>query len=341
MSPARLRPGRRPQPFIALALAASLTLAACSGDDGGDGGDGADGADGKPDVAAAPPVSPLTGLPIKGKGPRHPVLAVKVDNSSSSTPQVGLGSADMVVEELVEGGITRLAVFFHGRVPTNVGPVRSMRATDIGIVQPLGASLVASGGAPQTASRVRSAGIKTFTEGAAGFYRESSRSAPYNLFIRLDQLAKTLRAKRTPAPYLPFTKKGNLPKGKPAGGLTASFSGSSGSTFAFRRGGYVNTDTFAGAGDQFVPRTVLVLRAPVGDAGYTDPSGNPVPETKFTGKGPAMIFHGGRVVRGTWVKNGLDAPVKLEQGGKRLELPAGKVWIELIPVDTGNVTVTR
>ena len=48
---------------------------------------------------------PLTGLVVKGKVPNHPVLAVKIDNSSNSAPQVGLGSADMVAEELVEGGL--------------------------------------------------------------------------------------------------------------------------------------------------------------------------------------------------------------------------------------------
>ena len=66
------------------------------------------------------------------------MLAVKIDNSSSSAPQVGLGDAGMVVEELVEGGMTRLAVFYYNDVPSEVGPVRSMRATDIGIVSPLG-----------------------------------------------------------------------------------------------------------------------------------------------------------------------------------------------------------
>ena len=63
-------------------------------------------------------------------------------------PQVGLSDADLVTEELVEGGITRLAVSYYQTIPENVGPVRSMRATDIGIVQPLKATLVASGGAP-------------------------------------------------------------------------------------------------------------------------------------------------------------------------------------------------
>ena len=62
---------------------------------------------------------------------------------------------------------------------------------------------------------------------------------------------------------------------------------------------------------------MLVLRVKVGDAGYRDPAGNPVPETKFTGKGQAMIFHGGRLVRGTWTKSALDAPHRAVDQGRR------------------------
>jgi hypothetical protein len=324
-----------------LALTGTVGLAACSGgeDDAGEvaGTHAADASQ----IADGPQVSPLTGLAIPGRAPRHPVLAVKVDNSASSSPQVGLSAADMVTEELVEGGITRLAVFFYTKVPDVVGPVRSMRATDIGIVQPLGAALVASGGAPPTVRRVRDAEISTFTEGATGFYRDNNRSAPYNLFMQLTKLAPTVRATTVPAPYLPFGAASDFPQGQPASGLTASFSGASASTFEFRGGRYVNTDTNAGAEDQFQPDTVLVLRVEVGDAGYRDPAGNPVPETKFTGQGAAMLFHGGRMVRGTWVKDGLDADVQLRSGGGSLEVPAGKVWIELVPADGGNVTVSR
>jgi hypothetical protein len=318
---------------LALTLCGSLLLASCGGDDDTDGG--------KKAAREPVPRSPLTGLPLEGKPPTHPVLAVKIDNSSSSAPQAGLGSADLVAEELVEGGITRLAVFFYSEVPEQVGPVRSMRATDIGIVRPLDAVLVASGGAPPTVSRVADAGIKTFTEGAVGYYRDESRVAPYNLFMRLGELAKTLKDPGPPANYVQFGPGDALPKGEPASGLTATFSGSSSSTFALRNGRYVNTDTYAAADDQFVADTVLVLRVEVGDAGYLDPAGNPVPETVFEGQGEAMIFHAGRVVRGTWSKTSVSADLNLRAGGKSLELPAGKTWIELVPADGGSVSITR
>jgi Protein of unknown function (DUF3048) N-terminal domain/Protein of unknown function (DUF3048) C-terminal domain len=318
-----------------LALSLSLAVAGCGGDDEGGGGE-----DGGEPVVEAPALSPLTGLPVVGE-PGHPVLAVKIDNSSSSAPQLGLGGAGMVVEELVEGGMTRLAVFYYNDVPEDVGPVRSMRATDIGIVSPLGAALVASGGAPQTVERIKDADIKTFTEGAQGYYRDSDRSAPYNLFMRLDQLARKAKATETPEPYLPFEAGTRLPAGKPASGLTASFSAGSSTTFEHRGNAYVNLDTFAAEGDTFDPSTVLVLRVPVGDAGYLDPAGNPVPETKFTGRGQALIFHDGEVVKGDWVKSGLSGTVELQVGGKAVSLPPGKVWIELVPQDGGDVSWTR
>jgi hypothetical protein len=283
---------------------------------------------------------PLTGLPARGKVPQHPVLVVKIDNSYSSQPQIGLGQADLVTEELVEGGSTRLAVFYYQRLPRLVGPVRSMRATDIGIVKPAKAVLVASGGAPPTVARLKAAGITTYTEGATGFRRDSSRRAPYNLFMGLTALAKKTRAKDTVSSYLPFGTATDLPKGKPASGLAATFSGSHTTRWTYQGGRYVNANSFAAAGDRFRPDNVLVLRVQVGDAGYLDPAGNHVPETKFTGSGPAMLFHGGRVVRGTWTK-GLDTPVSLRTRTGRLPVPVGHTWLELVPANGGQVSVTR
>ena len=333
----RLRTPRRLRLVAVWTLAGSLALAACGGEEAGP-----PEADDRPTQKTSEQQvftveSPLTGLPLKGEGPRNPVLAVKIDNSSSSSPQVGLSGADMVAEELVEGGSTRLAVFFHSKVPADVGPVRSMRASDIGIVSPLNAVLVASGGAPPTVARVRDAGIRTVTEGGTGYYRDSGRSAPYNLFMRLGELAKTLEAGELPPAYLPFGDD-ELPKGRPARTVVTSFSGASSSTFRFEKGSYVNTDSYAGAEDQFRPRTLLALRVQIGDAGYRDPAGNPVPETKFTGTGEATVFTGGRAVPATWTKDGLEAPLQLAgRDGSKLVLPPGRVWLALVPASGGGV----
>ncbi len=326
-------------------VAGTLVLAGCGG------GDDAAGTDESTEAGAPPSNSqtigrsdtwPLTGLPVDGGGSSeqaHPVLVLKMDNTSSSAPQEGLGNADLVVEELVEGGMTRLAAFYYSDIPGEVGPVRSMRASDIGIVSPVGGSMVTSGAAPVTLQRIGDAGIDYYSEGSAGFFRASDRSAPYNLFTDLGEVADAAKHTKTrPDDYLPWGNEDDLPEGQPATELSANFSGGHTTTWTFRGGGYVNDNSYAADGDEFPADTVLVLRVPVGDAGYRDPAGNPVPETQFEGSGEAMVFHDGRLIRGTWSKKELDSTVTLSTKAGDLTIPAGKVWIELVPEDSGDVT---
>ncbi|MBJ7528392.1 MAG: DUF3048 domain-containing protein [Nocardioides sp.] len=337
---------RRAARATALLAAAALALAGCGG--GEESSDGSGGGAEAQDVAAGERLEatwPLTGLPV-GKGEsaaqRHPVMVLKMDNTSSAAPQLGLGEADLVVEELVEGGMTRLAAFFYSEIPGTVGPVRSMRASDIGIVAPADAAVVTSGAAAVTIGRIKQAGITFFAEGSKGFFRDSSRSAPYNLFTDLAATTTlTDGAAERPSDYLPWGEESDLPAGQPARSLAASFSGSHTTSWTYADGGYTNTDTFAAQGDEFPADTVLVLRVPVGDAGYLDPAGNPVPETTLEGKGEAMLFHGGTLVRGTWTKPGLDQPLELSTRAGALSVPAGRTWIELVPTDGGSVTFAK
>ncbi|MGZ4580484.1 MAG: DUF3048 domain-containing protein [Nocardioidaceae bacterium] len=331
----------RTRSLVALALTASVAVAGCSkGSSGSSSGNGTPA--GQSTAAGSTMMGqwPFTGLPAHGAAPKHPPIIVKIDNSANSRPQVGLRKADLITEELVEGGITRLAVFFYSHLPKVVGPVRSMRASDIGIVKPAHGVLVASGGAPPTVRRINAAHIKAYTEGAKGYYR-TSRVAPYNLFMRLPELAGTLKAKGNPPDYLPWGSASAFPKGQKAKGLSATFSAGHTTVWSYQGGKYVNTNTNAAAGDLFKPTNVVVLRVKVGDAGYLDPAGNPVPETHFTGKGQAMVFHGGRMVRATWVKKGYNATVGLRTKSGSLGLPPGHTWVELVPAATGSVSVTK
>jgi len=322
-------------------MAASLVLVGCSGssEDPGDEPDGQSAAGGSTPSGRWP----LTGLAADSAVPKHPVMVVKIDNTSSSSPQMGLRGADLVTEELVEGGSTRLAVFYYSQLPATVGPLRSFRATDIGIVSPADAVLVGSGGAGPTVRRLREAKVKTITEASrsSGYYRDNRRTAPYNLFMRLPELVNTLKSPGAPPNYFPWGAKEDFPSGSRATGLAAQFSAAHTTTWRFRDRKYVNANSNAPDRGQFEPSTVLVLRVRVGDAGYLDPAGNPVPETKLTGSGEALVFHGGRVVRGSWSKAGLGATLALHTKAGELTLPPGKVWLELVPVNGGNVTISK
>jgi hypothetical protein len=312
--------------FTALVL--SATLAACGGKDKEN--------DQKPDSqpvqggAKLAALWPLTGEPVTGSTPQRPVLVTKIDNSPDSRPQIGLNKADLVTEELVEGGITRLAVFYYQKLPEVAGPVRSMRASDIGIVKPAHADIVASGAAPPTLARLRFNHIN------------SSRIAPHNLMVHMKELASSLKGKKAvvPASYLPWGKDSDYKGVAKARTINATFSRSSTTSWAFKGGKYVNTNSNAAEGDRFSPDNVLVLRVREGDAGYLDPAGNKVPETLYFGKGPALLFHNGGLVRGTWTKKSRKHPVTLRTAAGTMKVPAGNTWIELVPVDKDGGKVT-
>ena len=66
----------------------------------------------------------------------------------------------------------------------------------------------------------------------------------------------------------------------------------------------------------------------------------PLVEASLDVLGP-MIFHGGRMVRGTWKKDSLDTPITLSAKSGELTVPAGHVWIELVPAGNGDVTFAK
>ncbi len=321
------------------AIVLSLTLAAC----GGEKEEAAKKPDSQPIEGGAKLAAlwPLTGDPVTGSTPDHPVLVTKIDNTSSSRPQVGLDKADLITEELVEGGMTRLAVFFYRNLPKVAGPVRSMRASDIGIVKPAHGVIVASGAAPPTLRRLRNADITFFDGGGPGYYRDGGRSAPYNLMVTMPKLAKSLKKEAVvPASYLPWGKETDFTGGQPAQTLNAIFSRSHTTSWRYQGGKYRNQNSFAADGEQFVPDTVLVVRTRQGDAGYLDPAGNPVPETIYHGTGQMMLFHKGQVVRGTWKKRKRETPLQLFTAAGPIKVPAGHVWVELVPNDRAGGRVT-
>src|SRR5690349_17298933 len=64
--------------------------------------------------------APLTGLPDpEGIANHRPAITVKVNNTDARA-QAGIDQADVVYEEVVEGGITRLAAMFNSHAPDKV-----------------------------------------------------------------------------------------------------------------------------------------------------------------------------------------------------------------------------
>ncbi|WP_157432696.1 DUF3048 domain-containing protein [Aeromicrobium sp. Root472D3] len=334
--------------LVAAVSAAALALSACSSSSS-DGGE----KPAAPDASAATAtplveISPLTGLALSKGRPDNPVFVVKIENTAAGAPQYGLDKADLVLEELVEGGLTRLAAFFYSSIPSKVGHVRSLRTSDIGIAGPVGGQIVASGGANGAYNKVEKSGITVFSEdaGSAGFSSDPAKYRPYNRLINLKTVAKKAKRSTIKGPYLPWTP-ADAPAaaaaaatGRAATSATVRFSNATSTTWKLAGGKWTRTNGHAAPNKDFEADTMVVVFAKVGDAGYTDPAGNPVPETVFEGKGDAMVFHGGQVDTVTWRKPSLDEGLSFTAAdGSPYTIDPGKVFIELVPKDAGSVTL--
>ncbi|MFV0252889.1 MAG: DUF3048 domain-containing protein [Beutenbergiaceae bacterium] len=281
-------------------------------------------------------VWPLTGLPM-GEAAARPALSIKIENSADSRPQTGLEEADVVWEEMVEGGITRFNAVFHSSIPEQVGPIRSLRPMDAAISAPFGGIFVASGGQVRFYNQIAETGLTMLTHdgGADGFYRDSDRFAPHNLFGD-PQVFLESGGDQPPAPQFLF---GDRPadatalSGTSAERIVLSFPSATpgwtwnGESYLRDEAGTVAETTDGG---QIAAVNVIVLRV---DVRYTSAEGgSSVPETLLTGTGDAVVAAGGSYVEATWSKPETDSVLTLTLAdGSPVLLAPGNTWVELLP----------
>jgi hypothetical protein len=287
----------------------------------------------------------LTGLP-NDEDLQREIVVVKVENTPAGRPQLGIGGADLVVQELVEGGLTRLAAMFQSEYPATVGPVRSARVTDIGVVLPTNGTLVASGAAGSTTAAIEAAGVDFVTEGqGAGFSRDPARRAPYNTMLDVAALADTLEATPMEGTLLPF---GEIPEdavGAAAAALDLRWPAAQ-SAFAYDAGSGLWTRTDLADASDFAFTNVVALTVETTTGSGTDASGSAVPRMITEGQGPAVIATEGRSYQATWSKATPSSPWLLSYTPpgaaepQTFPLPPGRTWLALIPAQGGQVGIT-
>lgn len=308
------------------------------------------------DKAPVPePVLPIT-WPLTGVASEvtdRPAMSIKIENSAAARPQSGLQSADVVWEQMVEGGITRFNVVFHSTIPDLVGPIRSVRPMDAGISAPFGGLMVFSGGQHPFVNAIREAGLQVISHdgGQGGFYRASDRSAPHNVYADPADFLAQASGDHTapPAQQFAFARLPELAtavvEGTPAASLALAFPSSNpGWTFDSASGTWLRTEggapAMAAEGGQLHAVNVVVLRMQVRSTQYRDPGGSPVPETVMTGTGDALVVSGGQSVTGTWSKPDTSSPMTLlAPDGSPILLAPGNTWVELLPTTNSSVSV--
>lgn len=267
--------------------------------------------------------------------PNRPALVIKIDNVEPARPQVGINQADVVFEEEVEGGLTRLAAVFHSRGANPVGPIRSVRTTDVNLFSNLNRPLFSSsGGNAGTRAALADSSLVDVgpTEYPDVYYRESGRTPPHNYFSRTSDLWSSAAGSggRPPALFSFRTAEASRPTTAVASsGVDITF-GSARIGYSWTGGGWARTQAgrphVDAAGQQATPTNVIVQFTNYGRSSADESS----PEAIVTGSGEAWVFTNGYVVRGTWTRRNINAVTSYtDADGNPISLTPGTTWVEL------------
>src|ERR1039458_3343154 len=239
-------------------------------------------------------VAPLTGLPDPLEMTKHrSALTIKIDNTPEAMPQYGIEDADVVYEEIVEGGITRLAAIFNSQLPTRVGPVRSVRRTDREIVFPIRGIFAFSGGAEYAVRSIETAPVKLFDEfnSGAAMFRDSQRYPPHNLFANAALLMKMDKNPERPQSLFTYSSTKGKPSGAPVSSFVVGFANGFATSYAWNskttswdRSIFGKPDVTAN-GAHISPKNVIVMTVHyVGGVGVIDSY------AELIGSGPVEVL---------------------------------------------------
>lgn len=320
---------------VAAASALALGLAACSG-----GASAPSTPDYKSTYKAPEPVSyaPLTGVAMAAGTTVGPALSVKICNVFHCEPQEGLNQADVVFEEIVEGGITRYVGIWNSNVPGTVGPVRSLRPMDADIAAPFGGILAFSGYGNQAVYDLAvDAGLTLLTENSDTMFRNDYNVAPYNLMLSAQSAVGMFPDLAAPAQQWAYSSSlatsTAVLDGTPATSVQSIFSNSSDNTWTYDGAGRYLRTQWEGpdldlTGAQLSAANVVIMRVNVDE--FVG-----LPRTRMVDSGELFVLSGGKVVHGTWSKAATAAPIVFKgDNGVTIRLAPGNTWIEMVPLES-------
>ncbi len=287
---------------------------------------------------------PLTNLPAPDGIKNRPALLVKIDNVGAALPQQGVNSADIVVEEPVEGGLTRLVAVFQSKNPGVVGPVRSARPVDAQLTRMFGSSiLVFSGASNQEIGPVKADSHATLIADDWGtapdvFHRDPDRRGDHSLMadteIAWNWAADHGVPATAPASGIPFTDTNAM--ANPATDVSLDFYDTTAqwhyTSGKYRRSQNGNPDRTSDDGRISADTVIITQVTTHNDPRFHDVLGHPTPIIDFVTGGMAWVLRDGKVTPGRWQRANIDAPLVLtDDNGNPIGAKPGRTWIELLP----------
>jgi hypothetical protein len=319
---------------------------------------------GTPDPAAACTACwPLSGKPLgAGSASKRP-LVVKIDNVPDARPHYGLSQADMVVEELVEGFVTRLVAIYQSQDPATIGGVRSARLADRSIAAMVRGALVYSGTSDYAWSLISQDAangryVELSADHSGGYYRVNFRPAPYNMFTsaaaQRDTLARLGASTVAGVPTLSFLA--NADHAPAIGGMTGATVATKitipyrddtsmvtyeydARTRTYARFQNINgkpaRDVDAANNVAIAAADVVIILTDIWEVPeIVDAAGTHAHDMRLTGTGKATVFRDGLRQEATWSRKDDSAPfVFTNAQGEQIKLAAGQPWFHIIPTD--------
>ncbi|QLG42566.1 DUF3048 domain-containing protein [Paenibacillus sp. E222] len=284
--------------------------------------------------------APLTGLPVDEAITRRP-LAVMINNAPAARPQSGLSAADIMIEVLAEGGITRfIAIFQSEGGAETVGPVRSIRPYLIELGESYDGVLVHAGGSPDAYSilqKQQKQHMDEISNSGPYFWRSSDRKAPHNLYTSADKLREGADTKGYSydfkSPVYTYNEEGATSGGELAKQfdihyllesyrVTYDYDEVSGRYMRLVNG---KADQDLDNGNPIGGSNIIVAGA---DHKVLDNVGRL--SVNLEQGGEAMLFQKGKMIRGQWVKKPGDI-IRFVQNGTEVALVPGKTFISIVP----------
>lgn len=316
-------------------------------------------------------VNPMTGradLSEESQGSRP--VAIMVENSPAARPQWGITTPDLIIEGVVEGGITRMMWVYADaeKIPEKVGPVRSARHDFVEIAAGMNAIYVHIGGSDGSKVNLNLAyqaienlkvdnidGTKWFDR---YFKRDTTRQTAieHRAYTTKDYIKKATErfgysTKQTLSKWTPYNviveDSTELQYDKSVSALCSeikvTFSGGYKYTFRYneedkRYYNYLNDKIVTDGNNQnkMAVENVIVLYSEVTTL---DTKEGHKEWTLEETRGAGIYISEGVGQRITWIKAGQSAPLTLiGSNGKKLVVNTGQTWMGIVPKSNSQYT---
>ncbi len=319
-------------------------------------------------------VNPLTGkadLSDSAIGARP--IAIMVENSPAARPQWGLSTPDIVIEGVVEGGITRMMWIYADAedIPNKVGPTRSARHDYVEIAKGMNAIFVHWGGsngadfkskgnftlAYQTIANLDMDNIDGMKYSGTYFFRDTTRNTSSehrgctsgtNIINAISKIGYS--TKQTVQGWEPFEVSlegannvwGDTSVTGDCSAITVTFSSGYVHTFKYnaetkKYTNYLNNKamTDGNNGKEMAVENVIVMYTPVD----TLNTGKGHKEWNMEIKGEGFYVSGGVGQKIYWSKNGKTGALEFTSvNGQALVVNSGQTWIGVVPEANRSLT---